>query len=641
MRYFFLILVLFSAWVSGQILAPAKKDVGIDDVVVNKGIKDSLEIFIPTIKDYQYFAQYGERKSFDTVFTVDKSYRFTRYNNQDDFGKIPFANIGSGFQNLVYRTDVRQNLSLLPTNKSHSILGIGDIRYYDVKSPTTAFVYHNGVNNGGTLQSTYTQNISKNFNFALEYLGLRSQGFYRRSLAVDNHFIVALHYLTPNKKYQAFGHFVNQNVNNEEYGGIASLDNYLYDSRFKNRNNLEVNLLNSNSRFSSRRFYLSQEFRPFGAPSFPFKIRNTSYVQSNKYYFSQNAAEPYLEKIGGTLIEGKDLNSSKFSKEYANTLSLLFDNEYFKLDAGLKYQNIKLGTNNVYLKDNPYQPYTFTENRVGVEGNLQIKLWDKLSLKSHLEMSRGKAFGNYIHSANRLNIEPIKGYFLNGAVDFQSVAPSFNYLVNSSPYQNYNYLWADFSNQNTLHIGGVLGLKWFDTKILADYYRIDHYTYFDSSRRPRQSSAALNISQIGGETTLSYRKFHLNGRILAQTALSNKDLFPMPNLLGRLNFYYQTEAFKKAAELQAGVKVYYFSSFKSRAYSPVLNEFVLPSSDDYVIGGRPMSDVYFNMKVKRMFVFLEAQHLNTTFMKNRSYTAPYYPVSDFRLNIGIVWYLFY
>jgi hypothetical protein len=30
---------------------------------------------------------------------------------------------------------------------------------------------------GAALNSTYTQNIGKNFNFAVEYMGLRSQGF--------------------------------------------------------------------------------------------------------------------------------------------------------------------------------------------------------------------------------------------------------------------------------------------------------------------------------------------------------------------------------------------------------------------------------------------------------------------------------
>jgi hypothetical protein len=115
----------------------------------------------------------------------------------------------------------------------------------------------------------------------------------------------------------------------------------------------------------------------------------------------------------------------------------------------------------------------------------------------------------------------------------------------------------------------------------------------------------------------------------------------MPDFIGRVNLYYQTPAFKKAADIQAGIKLYYFTKFASREFSPILNEYLLPGVNSYSIGGQPIADVYVNMKVKRMFFYIEGQHINQTFMQNKSFTAPYYPVYDFRLNIGIVWYLFH
>jgi len=42
-----------------------------------------------------------------------------------------------------------------------------------------------------------------------------------------------------------------------------------------------------------------------------------------------------------------------------------------------------------------------------------------------------------------------------------------------------------------------------------------------------------------------------------------------------------------------------------------------------------------------MFFYLEGQHINQTFMQNKSFASPDYPIYDFRLNIGIVWYLFH
>ena len=639
MKYIFLIIIFSAQIFSAQILN--KRSIGNpqDSLIVDKGKKDSLKIFKPTINDYLIQNQFSDKKVFDTVFTVDKSYMFTQFNNKDNFGKIQFSNIGSGYQDLVFNVNKEQNLALLPTKKSHFILGIDDVRYYDVKTPTTSFVYHNAMKQGAALQSTYTQNIGKNFNFAVEYMGLRSQGLYRRELAASNNFIFSAKFNSNNNRYKFFTHYIHQNVNNEENGGIADMSLFLGDdSRFKNRQNLPVNLENTETRFSYRRYYFSQEFQFINSERFPFKVRHTIFHQANKYRYLQTGTESYYQK---PLLEDFYPYAYKFSKNLSNTVSLLFDKPTFKLEAGVRHQLINLGTD----RELPTSvgvaiPLDNKENRLGAVGNLEIKLWNKIDLRSNLEYSNGAKFGNFLRSENQLKLEPIKDYILDAYVNFQTSKPSFNYLINPSFYQDFNYNFMNASNQNILEIGGKVNLKWFQSAIFANYFKIDNYAYFTEDYLPKQSAASLNISQIGGEATFSYKKFNLNTKLLFQTALSEKDLFPMPNFVGRLNVFYQSKAFKKAAEIQTGIKVYYFSTFDSRAYSPLLNEFVL-SSNASAIGGKPIADAYFNMKVKRMMIFAEAQHFNTTFMKNRSFAAPIFPIYDFRLNLGIVWYLFH
>ena len=44
--------------------------------------------------------------------------------------------------------------------------------------------------------------------------------------------------------------------------------------------------------------------------------------------------------------------NKKYSKKLTNVVSLVFDREKFKLDAGLKYQNVILGTNQIFLPNN-------------------------------------------------------------------------------------------------------------------------------------------------------------------------------------------------------------------------------------------------------------------------------------------------
>ena len=497
MRYIFFILILL-----GSLLKAQTGDSPVSDsVVVDNGEKDSIQIFSPTIDDYQFFTQFSQRKVFDTVFMIGKSYQFTQYNNRDNFGKIQFANIGEGFQNLVYKTDAEQDLALLPTRKSFFILGIKDIKYYDVKSPTTAFYYHNGMSSGGALQTTYTQNIGKRFNFAIEYMGLRSEGLYQREIASSNNTIFSVHYLSKNSKYEAFTHFIHQNISNEENGGIANLENFTSgDSRFNSRKNLTVNLHNTYTRMAVRRFYFSHYFAPFDVEKFPFKLSHTIFYQTNKYFYTQDGTENYYSS---SLITDYPTNNKRKSTKFSNTVSLLFDNEAFRAEAGVRYQNISYRSFYPLIISGVQEDSKFKENRLGLVGNLKIKLWDKINLNSDLEISNGKAFGNYLNSENYLTFEPIKGYSISGHVKFKSTAPSFNYLMNTSFYQDYNFKYSDFKNQNVLEIGADLNLKWFDTKLFANYFRIGQLAYFDSSAMPQQSNSSVNISQIGGEGTFS------------------------------------------------------------------------------------------------------------------------------------------
>lgn len=644
MKYILFILFSLSFVAKAQVFNKAdtkpqpKKE---DTLVIDSGKKDSLKIFKPTINDYLYQTQFSEKKVFDTVMTFDKTYIFSQQNNKDNFGRVQPSNIGSGFNPLVFEVNNEQNLSLLPSNKSYMSIGANDVKYYDVKTPTATFVYHNAMRNGAALSSTYTQNIGKRFNFALEYMGLRSQGLYRNSLSANNNTLFSGHYISKSGNYEIFAHYLHQNVNNQESGGITEDNLFMNgDSNYSNRQNAQVNLASSSSQFSYRRYYLSHQFTPFNSGKFPFSIRHIISHQGNKYYYNQTALESYWYDAPTELVDGFPLTTKKYSENFSNTVSLIFNNEKFKLDAGVRYQMIKLGIRDVVALNGVPFPDELKENRIGAVGNLQVKLWDKIQLNSFLEFSNGSQFKSYLKTTNNLKFEPIKDYFVNAKVNFQSAYPSFNYLLNTSVYNNFNYYLENAKNQSVMEVGGSINLKWFKTEIFANYFRIDNYTYFDSNGSPKQSDNSVNISQIGGDATFSFNKFHLNTRVHFQNTLTNKELLPMPGFIGRANFFYQTQAFKKSAEIQAGIKVYYFSKFASRDYFPVLNEYILPRADSFSIGGQPIADIYINMKVKKMFFFIEGQQIGTVISNNKAYAFPHYPVYDFRLNIGIVWYLF-
>jgi hypothetical protein len=77
-------------------------------------------------------------------------------------------------------------------------------------------------------------------------------------------------------------------------------------------------------------------------------------------------------------VTGAPLTSKKYSDNFSNTVSLVWDNEKFKLDAGLRYQMLKFGSNEITLPILVI-PTEIKESRIGAVGNLQIKLLIKFS----------------------------------------------------------------------------------------------------------------------------------------------------------------------------------------------------------------------------------------------------------------------
>jgi len=609
-----------------------------DSIIIDNGNEDSLKIFRPTIMDYKFKTEKGIKKVFDTVFTPDKTFIFSQFNNRNNFGKVQFPNSGQPFNTLLYEPNFHQNLALYPTGKSLNIIPTDSIKYYDIKTPTTSFIFHTAPEKGNVLNSTYTQNIGKNFNFHIEYLGLRAEGLYQRNLSASNNVNIGINY--KNERYELYAHYLSQNVNNQENGGIKTLNQFLSgDSRFNNRKNIEINLQGSESLFNYRRYYLSHNFGLFKINDvYPIKLRHKFIYEGNKYYFIQNQIESFYAKNRNDIISYLSNSSKKYSKKSTHIVSIIFDNERFKLDAGLKYEDLVFGVNQIFLT-NISDPQKMKDNRGGFEGNMEINLWDKFDLISHAEYTHGNKFGNFFHITNNLEFTPIKGYTISTKLNFLSSAPPFNLLMNGSAYKKFNYANYKFRQQSILETGGIIKFKSFDISAFINHFSILNYTYLNSDFRMSQSSYPVNLTQIGGEMTLKYRKFRLNGIGVFQSVLDNKNLLPLPNFVGRTNFYFQSKVFSNA-DIQTGIKVYFFSNFRSREFFPVMNEFILPSSSNHYIGGEPIVDTYFNLKVKRMMIFIEGQHIDSLLLQNRSFAAPYYPITDFRLNIGIVWHIF-
>lgn len=608
---------------------------------------DSIKIYNPTIQSYKYWTEDHPKKIFDTVLTIDKYYSNKMYNHKDSFGAMPFSNIGHTFNPLLFSTKINSGIDLIPTGKSFNLIEADEVRYFDVQTPMTEFQYNNGYKQGHSLSSLFTHNINSRLNYSIQYRGLRSEGKYLEQLASNNSLLFTLAYHTKNQKYNLWTHYITANVDDEENGGIQFPKNFEDgDSRFKDRDRMEVNLTGAQSKYGRRRFYVGQQLGILnsGHNTYPLSIKNIFSAESSHFTYEEfkNLNTYFSDKQG--IFEVDNLKShynTKKLRKITNQSMAVFDwSDKLHLETGLKYEHLEFNFDRIADPSISF-PKNLKDNRVGIAGKLAFNWKKEIVLKSQGEAMTGDEFKNSYYLDNHLIVSPLKDYYLEANVGVKSQIPSLNLLYNQSFYKSMNYFMDDPKKERTVQAGGELHIKPYNTRVFTQFYNIKNYTYLDSDYLPKQAGSSVDVVQVGLKNSFQYKKFHLETNLAYQNVTSNKQLLPLPDFIGRATIYYQSKAFKNNAEFQLGLNAYYFNKFQSRLFLPVTNEFRLQSkTENYNIGEYPVLDLFLHFKVKRMLIILEGQHFNSSFSGYKFYSSPLNPYTDFRLNIGILWYIF-
>ncbi len=140
--------------------------------------RDSLqakpEIKVANIQDYLIIGVDRDTTFVDTTLSIKKDYKFN-YLRRDDFGLLPFANLGQTYNSLTHNFKTNRSLPVFGARAKHfNYMEIEDINYYHVPTPLTELFYKTAFEQGQLLDAFFTVNVSKEFNFSIAYKGLRS-----------------------------------------------------------------------------------------------------------------------------------------------------------------------------------------------------------------------------------------------------------------------------------------------------------------------------------------------------------------------------------------------------------------------------------------------------------------------------------
>ena len=598
----------------------------------------------PSVTLYKIFSTKRDTTFVDTSLSIQKEYKFN-YLRRDIFELQEFANVGQTYNKLAYEFNKTNLLSLFAAQSHHyNYREIEGMEYFNVPTPLSELYFKTAFKQGQQLDAFFTINTSEQFNFSMEYMGVRSLGAYQNSLTSTGNFKFTTNYHTKNKRLHILAHVTAQDILNEENGGLTEESIILFQtnhSDFKDRGRLDVNFEDAENLLKGFRFFIDHDYQIIQKKD---SISPTLLSVGNIISFEDKS---YLYR--------QDKAYDGFGESYVNSgLNNKVKLEEFNIQGYAKFENNVIG--------NLYAYVGYTEYNYGYNSILNL---DEQSITNRLKgdvLQTGATYkkrigGFAIYGEGAINVSgDVDANFLMAGASYSineknsvsaeikshSVAPNYNFLLFQSDYKNYNWQ-NNFNNVKTqdltvkLESNSILNLS-------VSYSGIDDYAYFtikanDSTPTPNQYNERVDYVKVELQKEFRYKKFALENTLLFQEALSGEEILNVPQFITRNTLYFHDEWFKKALYAQTGITFKYYSNYNMNAYDPVLAEFYV--QNDQELGGVPYFDIFFNAKVKQIRFYFKYENFGALFSSEKNYfAAPGYPYRDAVIRFGFVWNFF-
>ncbi|REE08128.1 putative beta-barrel porin [Winogradskyella pacifica] len=603
---------------------------------------------LATIDMYLQFSNLADSIQVDTTLTIKKDYKFN-YLQTDNFNLMPFANIGQTYNTLSFDSWDNNTSPLFGARARHfNYLKHEDVLFYEVPTPWTRLTYKTAFEQGQLLDAFFTVNLSKQFNFSIAYKGLRSLGNYQNTLTSTGNFRFTSDYKAKNKKYQAKGYVVMQDLLNQENGGLDTedLDNFsLGNEEFLDRSVFDPAFEDAENILEGKRFYFEHAYTLLQQRD---SLSNNSITLFNKlsledkyYQYSQDvSAEDFFGEAFTTSI-----NDKVKLENFKTALGLRYSNNIIgDLEFAVNYTDINYGYNSVVLFPTTAITNRIQSNFLGLEGAYS-KTYKGFNITGNGGLNLSDTFVGSFLDGN-INLKLNKDIALSGGIAINSRLANYNYLLYQSDYINYNwYNLENFKNVNTQQLNfKIESQKWLNAYV--DLSNIDNYTYFNLKEtidgvniiEPKQYNKPLQYFRLKLQKEFKVGNFALDNTLMYQNVVSDEDVLNVPAIITRNTLYYSNQLFKKSMTLQTGVTFNYFSEYNMNGYDPLLAEFY--TQNDTKLGGFPRLDFFINAKVRQTRIFFKAEHFNSSFTGYDYFSAPNNPYRDFTIRFGLVWDFF-
>ena len=633
-NFLFFLFISFNFIAGQDIISPEKLN------QFSKTKNDSINKNNIIKNKYLIFNAFGNSITIDTTLSIKKYYRFN-YLRKDNLEKLPFSNFGQTYNSLSYSFENSIFPSPSFSSKQYAYLKSEDVKYYRVPTPVTELLFKSVMKQGQFTDVFFTTNTTEQFNFSIGFKGMRSLGNYQNILSGLKMFRFTSNYNSKKDNYKFKTHYVSQNFENRENGGLtnSSIINFeSEDNLFTERSKLSVKFEDATSHFLSKRFFLDHQFVLIKSKkNNSLSLGHTFEYETAYNSFEQDKSSDFYGNSGNS-INDKTQIKTMYNKFYTSLKSNILD------DLKISYLNYNYDYLTNALSSSP-EGFDQNENSFSVEFKKYIF---KNIVSGKVEKNLfGDRLGDLLYIKLNSDFKNLNYY-----LEFSSLKkhPGFYFELFDSAYNEVG--WNESLEKIKINNISLSVLSKEIGNINLKYSLVDNFTFFSiKDNRPfnedgdlklvpviNQSQQTIKHLKIKWQKEFRFGKFALDNSLVYQNVNQTNRILNLPEFLTRNTFYYSNDVFKKAMYFQTGITFKYFSKYYSNEYNPLISAFHIQT--DKKIGNFPLIDLFLNARIQRTRIYLKAEHFNSKLTGNNFYSSPSYPYRDFIIRFGLVWNFF-
>ncbi len=593
----------------------------------------------------------------DTSIQNFHRYTYTqRYQNRyQDLGIM-----GTALRPVFFETptDIGARLGV----DSYRLLGYDSqkIKYYDTKSPFTQAYYAQGSNSDQELTFLYTRNINSRWNVGFEYGRVNADRQFGSASRDDRlsdaiRFLLFTSYQSENEKYQLLYHFAHLNLSTSETGGVLPNELLPNDGLFSLRDSDAKLGRTADSRESISTHHLFQQYKIDPAFTVFHRLEIRRQLDAFNDRSMTNNGDFYPTAQSDLILTSPTGVSDTYNVFNFNAINTSEQTIYNTIEntAGIKGKLAKFNYR-LFFKNRLFRWTTSYEDDIlrtlaPDSSTASQRRIDKRIIGGLNNMVGGTLFYQFGDSSRlEADAEILLGdnYRIRGVFQNQNFEASFQSMLYSPSLFQQRFIsnhfeWDNgFSNILVNRATGGFTLETRNKKLSfnpqASYTVINNFVYLDSLARPRQTTDFIQLIQVG--TSLDFQLGVLHSRNLAFfTANTGESFLRIPEIFLNAQIYCEDCFLKKYLQSQIGIDVHYKSGYFADAYMPVSKQFYL--QDNFFVEGYAIIDLFLNVKVKNLRLFLRFSHVNQ--LPDSGYvTTPTYPGAPRNFVFGANWLFF-